>query len=163
VELKTQKEYHLFYKGECEESERKRADEVKRLADEIKELCDQRDDKDQRLTELEENRKFSESHIKNLELELSTAKQDVMSLTKMCDEFKQQFDVLTDKEAELREKNREYAMKMQDYNLEKDKSAHIEKKLQREIEKLMDEHREEMRTRAERYEKMLKRYKKQNN
>ncbi len=158
AELQTHKEYHLFYKGEFTDTERKRTDEVKRLAEEIKELTDQNAEKAQKISELVESRKMAEGHIKGLEVELATARQDVATLMKVSDDFQQKFDLLTDKESELGEKHKEYNLKIQELNIEKDKCTLGERKLQRELDKLADEHREELRVRSERYEKMLKRY-----
>ena len=142
--------------SEYGESERKRGDDVKRLMEDIKELTEQREEKAQRVVELEESKKSAQNHIKNLEIELATAKQDVHNLMKVGEDFQQKFDVLADKEGEINEKNKEYMLKIQELNIERDKCSLAEKKLQREIEKLIDEHRDEMRTRCDRYEKMLR-------
>lgn len=114
------------------------------------------EERTQKLAEIEEANRLANSHIKALELELNTARQDIATLMKVSEDFQQKFDMLTDKEAELNEKNKEYILKIQDLNLEKDRCSLGERKLQREIEKLTDEHREETRIQAERYEKMIK-------
>ena len=128
------------------------------MTEEMKELTEERDDKSQRVAELEESKKIAEAHIRNLELELATARQDVTTLMKVSEDFQQKFDVLTDKEAEINDKNKEYIIKIQELNIERDRCALNEKKHLREIEKLNEDHRDELRTRTDRYEKMLKRY-----
>jgi hypothetical protein len=124
--------------------------------DDIKELSDLKEEQTQRLSELEESKRTDDRHIKALENDLATATQDVHMLTNVGEEFKQKFDVLNEKESELNEKNKEYMLKIQELNCERDKCSLAEKKLQRAIDKMLDEHREELRNRTDRYEKMLR-------
>lgn len=142
--------------SEYNELEKKHESEMKRCMRELKEVREQRDDLGQRVAELMESKKLVESHNKALEIELAAARQDISTLMKVSDDFQEKFDILTDKEAEVNSKNREYTRMIQEINAEKDKYALNERKFQREMDKLMEEHRDELQMKSDRYEKMMK-------
>eukprot|EP00826_Nyctotherus_ovalis_P042034 TRINITY_DN4287_c0_g4_i8.p2 TRINITY_DN4287_c0_g4~~TRINITY_DN4287_c0_g4_i8.p2 ORF type:complete len:243 (+),score=102.61 TRINITY_DN4287_c0_g4_i8:973-1701(+) len=142
--------------SEYNELEKKYESEMKRCTRELKEVREQRDDLGQRVAELLESKKLVESHNKALEIELAAARQDISTLMKVSDDFQEKFDILTDKEAEVNSKNREYTRMIQEINAEKDKYSLNERKFQREMDKLMEEHKDELQMKSDRYEKMMK-------
>ena len=119
-------------------------------------MRERKDDLSQRVLELIESKKITESQNKALEIELAAARQDIATLMKVSDDFQEKFDILTDKEAEVNNKNREYTRMIHEINTEKDRYALNERKFQREIDKLMEEHKDELQMKTDRYEKMMK-------
>eukprot|EP00826_Nyctotherus_ovalis_P038575 TRINITY_DN3621_c0_g1_i15.p2 TRINITY_DN3621_c0_g1~~TRINITY_DN3621_c0_g1_i15.p2 ORF type:complete len:209 (+),score=86.07 TRINITY_DN3621_c0_g1_i15:1245-1871(+) len=146
----------LEYTSEYNELERKYKADTSKHLQEIKEQREQKDELGYKVKELTEAKRSSELQIKALENELNASRQDIDSLMKVSADFREKLNILSEKEIEINSKNREYARMIQELNEDKDRFALNEKKSQKEIQKLVEEHREELQMKSDRCDKMLK-------
>lgn len=112
------------------------------------------------MRELIEIKRDNEKQIKSLELELIGTKQHIASLMKISDDNQEKLNVFAEKEVDMNRKNYEYSKMIQELNEEKETYSVKERKFQREIQKLIDEHRDELSRKSDVCDKMLKASKK---